>query len=90
MKVQLLSDLHNEFLRSGEQLDDHLWSGSIPQTDAEIVVLAGDIDTGVNGAEWTISESERLGKTILYVLGNQEPADNVNDFDTGFVIELNR
>lgn len=72
MKIQLLSDLHNEFLRNGKQVDGHLWSGSIPDTDADIIVLAGDIDTGCNGAEWAISESERLGKTILYVLGNHE------------------
>ena len=72
MKIQLLSDLHNEFLRSGKQVDGYLWSGSIPLTDADIIILAGDIDTGSHGAEWAISESERLGKTILYVLGNHE------------------
>ncbi len=72
MKIQLLSDLHNEFLRSGKQVDNHSWSGVIPQTDADIIILAGDIDTGTKGAEWAISESKRLGKTILYVLGNHE------------------
>ena len=72
MKIQLLSDLHNEFLRGGKQVDGHLWTGVIPQTDADIIVLAGDIDTGTNGAEWAISESERLAKTILYVPGNHE------------------
>lgn len=72
MKIQLLSDLHNEFLRAGKQVDGHPWAGTIPQTDADIIVLAGDIDTGTKGAEWAISESERLGKTILYVLGNHE------------------
>jgi len=39
MKIQLLSDLHNEFYR-----------GDIPpeisQTDADLVVLAGDIGVG--------------------------------------------
>lgn len=72
MKIQLLSDLHNEFLRNGKTSPNHLWSGSIPETDAEIIILAGDIDTGTNGAEWAISESERLGKSIIYVLGNHE------------------
>lgn len=72
MKIQLLSDLHNEFLRGGKQVDSHLWSGSIPDTDADIIILAGDIDLGAVGAEWAISESERLGKNILYVLGNHE------------------
>jgi len=72
MKIQLLSDLHNEFLRNGKDSPDHHWTGSIPETNADIVVLAGDIDLGVKGAEWAISESERLDKTILYVLGNHE------------------
>jgi predicted phosphodiesterase len=72
MKIQLLSDLHNEFLRNGKTSPNHLWSGSIPETDADIIILAGDIDTGINGAEWAISESERLEKNIIYVLGNHE------------------
>lgn len=72
MKIQLLSDLHNEFLRRGKKVPGHQWSGVIPQTDADIIILVGDIDTGTKGAEWAISESERLGKNIIYVLGNHE------------------
>ncbi len=72
MKIQLLSDLHNEFLRHGEKAIGHLWTGVIPDTDADIIVLAGDIDTGVLGVDWAISESKRLAKKILYVLGNHE------------------
>jgi len=72
MKIQLLSDLHNEFLRNGKHNPDHQWAGIIPQTDADIIILAGDIDTGTNGAEWAISESQRLAKNIIYVLGNHE------------------
>ena len=72
MKIQILSDLHNEFLRNGKRVASHQWSGTIPETDADIIILAGDIDTGICGAEWAISESERLGKPVLYVLGNHE------------------
>ncbi|MCH7880844.1 MAG: metallophosphoesterase [Proteobacteria bacterium] len=72
MKIQLLSDLHNEFLRNGEKSPGHKWAGSIPDTNADIIILAGDIDTGTKGAEWAISESERLAKNIIYVLGNHE------------------
>ncbi len=72
MKIQILSDLHNEFLRSGKEAPSHHWSGTIPDTDAEVIILAGDIDTGTSGAEWAILESERLAKPILYVLGNHE------------------
>lgn len=72
MKIQLLSDIHNEFLRNGQKVPGHKWSGVIPESDAEIIILAGDIDTGTKGAEWAISESERLAKNIIYVLGNHE------------------
>lgn len=76
MKIQLLSDLHNEFLRSGKRVPSHQWSGTIPETDADIIILAGDIDIGTNGAKWAIQESERLCKPILYVLGNHEFYDH--------------
>ncbi len=72
MKLHILSDLHNEFLRNSKNLFQHRWDGSIPDTDADIIVLAGDIDTGIQVAEWAIDESERLGKHIIYVLGNHE------------------
>ena len=72
MKIQILSDLHNEFLRNGKKNPTRKWSAVIPETDADIIILAGDIDTGTKGAEWAILESERLGKPILYVLGNYE------------------
>jgi len=72
VKLHILSDLHNEFLRNSKNLSQHKWDGSIPDTDADIIVLAGDIDTGIRGAEWAIEESERLGKPFIYVLGNHE------------------
>ncbi len=72
MKIQLLSDLHNEFLRNGKQNPDHKWAGTIPETDADVIVLAGDIDTGTEGVDWAIKESQRLGKNIVYVTGNHE------------------
>ena len=72
MKIHILSDLHNEFLRNGKHNPAHQWEGVIPDTDADVVLLAGDIDTGTQGIEWAIKESERLHKPILYVLGNHE------------------
>ncbi len=72
MKIQLLSDPHNEFLPNSKQLDGHLWSGCIPETDADVILLADDIDTGTKSAEWAVAESQRLGNPILYVLGNHE------------------
>ena len=46
MKIQLLNDLHNEFLSNGNNNPGHKWPGFIPETDADIIILAGDIDTG--------------------------------------------
>ena len=65
MKLHLLSDLHNEFLRSKSV-------PPIAETDADLIVLAGDIDTGLRGLEWAAGEAERLGKPVIYVSGNHE------------------
>ena len=72
MKVQILSDLHNEFLRNGKTTYDHHWHGSIPESDADVIILAGDIDVGMLGVEWAIQESMRLCKPVVYVPGNHE------------------
>lgn len=65
MKIQLLSDLHNEFYRpdTPPPIDD---------TDADVVVLAGDIDVGMAGITWAAKEAQRLGKPLIYVAGNHE------------------
>lgn len=64
MKVQLLSDLHNEFYSQRAPL--------IETTEAEIVILAGDIDVGLAGLRWATDEANRLRKPVVYVLGNHE------------------
>jgi predicted phosphodiesterase len=59
MKIRILSDLHLEFQR---------WTP--PPAPADVVVLAGDIDTGTEGIQWGrehFPESE-----IIYVPGNHE------------------
>jgi Icc-related predicted phosphoesterase len=59
MKLWILSDLHLEFA-----------SISLPEVDADVVVLAGDIDVEGNGLEWAL---ETFPNTpVLYVLGNHE------------------
>lgn len=62
MKIHLLSDLHIEICG--------LYS--IEDTDADVIVLAGDIHTGTCGIEWAIEEAERLKTPIIYVAGNHE------------------
>lgn len=59
MKLQVLNDLHIEF---GEF--------NVPETDADIVVFAGDIGVGAGGLEWI--ESQYIEKPVIYVLGNHE------------------
>jgi predicted phosphodiesterase len=72
MKLQILSDLHNEFLRKGKINQTHQWTGTILDTAADVIIMAGDIDTGTNGAQWLLTEAQRLNKQIIYVLGNHE------------------
>ncbi len=65
MKIHLLSDLHLEFGKAAQG-----WK--IPTTDADVIVLAGDIFVGKRGVQWAISEAIRLGKPVIYVMGNHE------------------
>src|SRR5216683_1446202 len=44
MKLQILSDLHLEMVKP--------YSWRIPETVAEVVVLAGDIGVGLSGVNW--------------------------------------
>ena len=59
MKIQILSDLHNEFEVFRQ-----------PRIDSDIVVLAGDIDLSVSGFDW--ARKAWPDKAIIYVPGNHE------------------
>ena len=59
MKLHILNDLHIEF-----------GDFEPPATDADVVVLAGDIGVGVGGLRWA---SERFpDRPVIYVPGNHE------------------
>lgn len=58
MKIHLLSDLHLEFT----DFDP-------PATDADVVVLAGDIHTKGRSVEWA---QERFDKPVVLVMGNHD------------------
>ena len=45
-------------------------SVDIPRTDADVVVLAGDVHVGVKGRDWI--KTQFPGKPVVYVLGNHE------------------
>lgn len=61
MKIQILSDLHLEFL--GIDIDSD-------GVDSDVVVLAGDIHPGSDGIEWAARTWQ--GKPVIYVPGNHE------------------
>ena len=71
MKVHILSDLHLEF-------EDF----APPATDADVVVLAGDIGGGTDGIEWAAGQFP--DRPVVYVPGNHEYYDH----DIGFTGEL--
>lgn len=60
-RIQVLSDLHLEFA-----------SLTVPKTDADVVVLAGDIHVGAEATRWGGSLSRRLGVPVVMVAGNHE------------------
>ncbi|TPQ24622.1 metallophosphoesterase [Methylomonas koyamae] len=57
MRINYFSDVHLEF---GDQ--------ALPDTDADIVVAAGDIGVFSQGVEWL----KAIGKPVIYVAGNHE------------------
>lgn len=44
----------------------------LPKTDADLIVLAGDIDNGLEGTRWACRQAEQHQKPLLYVPGNHE------------------
>jgi predicted phosphodiesterase len=59
MRIHVLGDLHLEFA-----------IGKIPATDADVIVLAGDIHLGREGRRW--ARRQFPDKPVVYVLGNHE------------------
>jgi predicted phosphohydrolase len=59
MQLHVLSDLHLEFAPFQP-----------PKANAEVIVLAGDIHTGMNGFKWILEAFPR--RPVIYVLGNHE------------------
>ena len=58
MKLQIYSDLHNEFSRFEPT-----------KSDADVVILAGDIDLKSRGVKWA---NETFQCPVIYVRGNHE------------------
>lgn len=58
MRIHILSDLHLEF-----------GSLRLPEVDADVTVLAGDIGVGLMGLEWAL---QTFARPVVYVMGNHE------------------
>lgn len=58
MKIQIYSDLHLEFCEFSPQ-----------KTDADLVILAGDIGTKVKGVTWA---NDTFRCPVIYICGNHE------------------
>jgi predicted phosphodiesterase len=59
MKLHILSDLHTEFADFVP-----------PETDADTIILAGDIGVGVEGVRWAARYYP--DRPVIYVPGNHE------------------
>jgi Icc-related predicted phosphoesterase len=57
MKLAILSDIHNEFTVL-----------PAPAVNADVVILAGDIDVKLRAVEW----ARQFDKPVLYLIGNHE------------------
>lgn len=57
MKLQIVSDIHNEFSVF-----------NLPETNADIIILAGDIDVKLRAIPWALN----FNKPVIYVAGNHE------------------
>ena len=62
VKVRYMSDLHREFV----QYKPHF----VESIGEDLVVLAGDIGTGLGGIEW--ASRAFAGREVVYVMGNHE------------------
>lgn len=59
MRIQIVSDLHTEF-----------GDFELPETDADVIILAGDIGVGMVGLEWIAQQN--FDRPVIYVPGNHE------------------
>ncbi len=59
MKLHILNDLHVEF-----------GDFTVPETDADVIIMAGDIGVGMQGLAWI--EAQNPCKPVIYIPGNHE------------------
>lgn len=72
MKIQIASDLHIEFIHDHRRRPhpDQLWH--LPKTDADVIVIAGDIWYHTHAIWWVAEEAKYQGKPIIFIFGNHD------------------
>lgn len=77
MKLQVLSDLHiDSYTKRKQPL------GAIPQTDADVILVAGDTANSDSGMKWLQQQAELNNKPLLTIAGNHEYfSEDVFSFD---------
>lgn len=68
LKVQPVSDLHLEF----ESMKKKAPKFSLPLTDSDVIILAGDIGNKFRGIQFAYKTATKHKKPVIYVLGNHE------------------
>lgn len=68
MKIQVMSDLHMEFFNASNQ---HLGKIQV-HPEADVIVLAGDIDTGFYSLKRAVELFRDFGAWVIFVPGNHE------------------
>lgn len=67
MKLQVLSDLHiDSYARRQKPL------GTIIQTDADLILVAGDTANSDSGMRWLQQQAELNDKPVVAIAGNHE------------------
>ncbi len=72
MRIAYLSDLHLEYEADEASSWFCMESALGPAADADLIVLAGDIDQGVRGVARADDIAKLTGKLVAYVPGNHE------------------
>ena len=68
MKIQYVSDLHLEFSIKYP----HPFVNGLPETDADVIVLAGDVDVGLKSLYYAEDLASSHNKPVVFVPGNHE------------------
>lgn len=77
MKLQILSDLHIDSYSKRQQP-----LGNIPQTDADIILVAGDTANSDSGMVWLQEQARINNKPLLTIAGNHEYfSEDILNFD---------